>query len=167
MRHANTSDRFVYLLLDSVRSVENVGSIFRTADAAGVKKIYLCGITPRPPRKEIDKAALGAVDFVEWEYHANIKDQILKLKSENIKIIALEQDKRSIPYSEFNIQNSAPSALALIVGNEVDGISKEILDLADQIIEIPMYGQKNSLNVAVATGIALFEIINKNGLDIA
>lgn len=146
----------LYLILDNIRSMENVGSIFRTADAAAVDKIYLCGITPKPPRKEIDKAALGAVDFVEWEYVDNSKFLIFNLKKQGIKIVALEQDSRAIPYSKFHIQDSC----ALIVGNETDGISLEILDLADQIIEIPMHGRKNSLNVSVATGIALFHIIN-------
>lgn len=146
----------IYLVLDNIRSMENVGSIFRTADAAGVKKIYLCGITPRPPRKEIDKAALGAVDFVEWEYHLNSKFLISNFKKEGIPVIALEQDKRAIPLSTFSLP---PSALALVIGNEVNGISKDVLDLADQIIEIPMHGKKNSLNVSVATGIALFQII--------
>ena len=146
----------IYLVLDNIRSMENVGSIFRTADAAGVKKIFLCGITPKPPRKEIDKAALGAVDFVEWEYCEDVKSEILELKTKGTNIIALEQNARSIPLSTFH---PLPSTLALVVGNEVNGISKEILDLADQIIEIPMHGKKNSLNVSVATGIALFEII--------
>lgn len=137
--------------------MENVGSIFRTADAAGVNKIYLCGITPRPPRKEIDKAALGAVDFVEWEFAEDIKSLITILQSEKIKIVALEQDKRSTRYTLYEIPNS--NNVALIVGNEISGISPEILDLCDTILEIPMHGQKNSLNVAVATGIALFNLI--------
>lgn len=145
----------LYLILDNIRSMQNVGSIFRTADAAGITKIYLCGITPRPPRKEIDKAALGAVDFVEWEYVENIKTLISNFKKERVKVVALEQDPRSIQYSEHMIHDSC----ALIVGNEVDGISPETLDLCDTIIEIPMHGRKNSLNVAVATGISLFEII--------
>jgi len=137
--------------------MENVGSIFRTADAAGVKKIYLCGITPRPPRKEIDKAAVGAVDFVDWEYAESAELKVKSLKSKGIGIVALEQDPRSIPLSA---PYALPSAVALVVGNEIDGISKEVLNLADQIIEIPMHGRKNSLNVAVATGIALFSLIN-------
>jgi len=151
----------VYLILDNVRSMENVGSIFRTADAAGVDKIFLCGITPRPPRKEIDKAALGAVDFVEWEYWESIRELVLGIRDKGIKIFALEQDKRSVSYSDPNTLFLIPNtnSIALIVGNEVKGIQPEILDLADQIIEIPMRGKKNSLNVAVATGIALFEII--------
>jgi len=151
----------IFLVLDNLRSMENVGSIFRTADAAGVKKIFLCGITPRPPRKEIDKAALGAVDFVEWEYTDSTKLKVESLKSKGIRIIALEQDKRSIPYYSLNAKYKSLTpgdCFAIVVGSETDGISKEVLDLADTIIEIPMHGQKNSLNVAVATGIALFSL---------
>lgn len=149
----------IYLILDNIRSMENVGSIFRTADAAGVKKIFLCGITPKPPRKEIDKAALGAVDFVEWEYCEDVKSEISKLKTKRINIIALEQDERSIPYYLIHDICYKLHEIALVVGNEINGVSKEVLDLADQIIEIPMHGKKNSLNVTVATGIALFQII--------
>ncbi|MDO8444183.1 MAG: RNA methyltransferase [bacterium] len=150
--------KYIYLILDDIRSMENVGSIFRTADAAGVKKIYLCGITPRPPRKEIDKAALGAVDFVEWEYAENVKTLISNFKKAGINVVALEQDTRSINYRHFS-PKSLNSPTALIVGNEVAGISPEVLDLCDAIVEIPMHGQKNSLNVAVATGIILYKII--------
>lgn len=150
----------ISLILDNIRSMENVGSIFRTADAAGVDKIFLCGITPKPPRKEIDKAALGAVDFVEWEYQENIKFLISNFKKRGTPIIALEQDPRSIPYTLFHNSCSMFHDLALVVGNEIDGVSKELLDLADTIIEIPMYGRKNSLNVAVATGISLFSFIS-------
>lgn len=136
--------------------MENVGSIFRTADAAGVSKLYLTGITPKPPRKEIDKAALGAVDYVEWEYAEDIKELISKLKSDGIEIIAVEQDPRSVPYTKY--QPLFPDkSIAFVMGNEVDGVQPAALDLADQIIEIPMHGQKNSLNVAVAAGIILFK----------
>lgn len=151
--------KYIYLILNDIRSMENVGSIFRTADAASVTKIYLCGITPHPPRKEIDKAALGAVDFVEWEYIENVKTLISNFKTEEIQIVALEQDKRSIDYSKFVFPKSSNTPIALIVGNEVSGIAPQILDLCDVIVEIPMHGQKNSLNVAVATGIILYKII--------
>lgn len=157
-------DRTIYLILDNVRSMENVGSIFRTADAANIKKIYLCGITPKPPRKEIDKTALGAIDFVEWIYVENINELMKKLKNEKICLIALEQDTRAIQYTQYSKINPSASGqdsnpIALVVGNEVDGVSKDALELADAIIEIPMHGKKNSLNVAVATGITLFELI--------
>ena len=152
-----------FLILDNVRSMENVGSIFRTADAAGVSKIYLCGITPKPPRKEIDKTALGATDSVDWEYHEDIKTIIHNLKNEGVFIIAVEQEERSVPYNKVrdNFLLDLSEKTAFVVGNEVDGISKEILDLADVIAEIPMHGKKNSLNVSVATGIVLFKSIEK------
>jgi len=151
-----TSKPKIYLILDNIRSMENVGSIFRTCDAAGVSKLILTGITPRPPRKEIDKTALGAVDTVEWESEDNLQFLISDLKKEGFKIVALEQDSRSIPYTEF-LANDQP--VALIVGSETEGVQKEILDACDEIIEIPMHGEKNSLNVSVATGIALYKII--------
>lgn len=146
----------IYLILDNIRSMENVGSIFRTCDAAGVSKLILTGITPRPPRKEIDKTALGAVDTVEWESEENLEFIIYNLKKQGFKIIALEQDSRSIPYTEFQ---SDDVSVALIVGSETEGVQEEILDLCDTIIEIPMHGEKNSLNVSVATGIALYQLI--------
>ena len=151
-----TSKPKIYLILDNVRSMENVGSIFRTCDAAGVTKLILTGITPRPPRKEIDKTALGAVDTVEWESEDNLEFTISNLKKQGFKIVALEQDSRSIPYTEFESDNVS---VALIVGSETEGVQKEILDLCDTIIEIPMHGEKNSLNVSVATGIALYQLI--------
>jgi tRNA G18 (ribose-2'-O)-methylase SpoU len=139
--------------------MENVGSIFRTCDAVGVKKLFLCGITPKPPRKEIDKTALGAVDTVQWEYHENISDLIRELKQKNLQIIALEQDTRSISLDKINQYFEKNSKIAVIVGNEIEGVSKSALDLADIIVEIPMLGQKQSLNVSVATGIILYQIL--------
>lgn len=151
------------LIFDNIRSMENVGSIFRTADAAGVNKLYLTGITPRPPRKEIDKAALGAVDFIKWEYKEDIIELIEDLKRQNVFIIALEQDKDSVPYDKVGeaFLLDCSENIALVVGNEVDGVNKMVLEMADVIIEIPMHGKKNSLNVAVATGIALFKLIEQ------
>lgn len=153
----------VYLLLDNIRSMENVGAIFRTADGAGVDKLYLCGITPKPPRREIDKTALGAVDTVKWEYHEDIKALIRELKKKGVFTIAVEQDKHSLPYNKIrdNFLSNLLEQTAFIVGNETEGISQEILDLADVIAEIPMKGKKNSLNVSVATGIVLFRSIEK------
>lgn len=142
------------LILDNIRSRENVGSIFRSADAFGVGKIYLCGITPIPPHDKISKSALGADEFVSWEYFKRTIDAVKRLKKDGIKIIALEQSKKSINIGKLN----QASRVALIVGNEVSGVSAGVLKLCDQIIEIPMYGKKESLNVSVATGIALYEI---------
>jgi len=154
-------------ILQNIRSLHNVGSIFRTADAASFEKIYLCGITPTPldrfgkKQKDLAKVALGAEDYVKWEKVGNSPKAnktillIKKLKKEGYQIIALEQDKRSIPYFKFKPKNKK---IALILGDEVKGISKSILKYCDLIIEIPMYGKKESLNVSVAFGIAAYYI---------
>ncbi len=150
----------VYLVLDNVRSRENVGSIFRTADAAGVFKIYLCGITPTPPHEKIAKTALGAEMYVPWEYRKQTWKCLLEIKNQNpkIKIIGLEQTKTS--QNIFKFKPKFP--LALLLGNEVRGLSPQILKYCDKKISIPMYGKKESLNVAVAAGIALY-IIKEHG----
>jgi tRNA G18 (ribose-2'-O)-methylase SpoU len=150
-----------YVVLDNIRSLENVGSIFRTADALGVNKIFLCGITAQPPAGEsrekflqrksvISKTALGAEQNMSFEYCKSALRLIRKLKNSKIKIIALEQDKKSLDYNKFKPR----FPLALILGNEVGGISKKVLAKCDTIIELPMRGKKESLNVAVAFGIA-------------
>lgn len=152
----------VFLVLHNIRSVYNVGSIFRTADAAGVSKIYLTGYTPAPldrfgrPRKDIAKVALGAEKTVPWEHVPNIKPLLKKFKKEKTTIVAIEQSKNSINYKTFKPTNGA----ALILGNEVGGIEKTILKECDHVLEIPMRGKKESLNVSVATGVVLFRILN-------
>ena len=149
----------ICLLLHNIRSAHNVGSIFRTAEATGVSKIYLSGYTPAPMdrfgrmRKDITKVSLGAEKDVEWETVGDIRELIKNFKK--VKIVAVEQDKRSISYKDIKLDNN----ILLIFGNEVDGIEKEILDLCDQIIEIPMHGKKESLNVSVATGIILYSLL--------
>lgn len=145
----------VCVLLDNVRSLYNVGSIFRTSDGARIEKLYLCGYTPHPPRKEIEKTALGATRSVPWEYRESGKDLLAELKAKKVKICLLELTTESIPYDALS-KNDFP--LCLVIGNELTGISKELIDLADLAIEIPLYGIKHSLNVAVAYGIALFEL---------
>jgi len=145
----------VYVLLDSIRSNYNVGSIFRTSDGVMIEKLFLCGYTPHPPKKEILKTALGSTDSVKWEYIKNSKEVILKLKNEGIKICALELTNKSKQYYEVS-ERDFP--LCLIVGNEITGVSQELIDLCDLSIEIPQYGIKQSLNVAVAYGIAIFEL---------
>jgi len=149
------------LILPNIRSALNVGAIFRTADAAGINKIYLTGYTPRPTdkfgriQKDIAKSALGAEGWIPWEYVSNINILINKLKKQGFKIIALEQDKRAIDYRKIKISKD----VAIVLGEEVNGINKKILDKCDDIIEIPMYGKKESLNVSVACGITLFRIL--------
>ena len=151
----------IHLVLHNIRSTHNVGAIFRTADATGVKKIYISGITPAPidrfgrARPDISKASLGAEKTVEWESVAGIKELIKNLKKEKFQIIAVEQDKKSIDYKDLKKNEK----VLLIVGNEVDGVDKEVLNLCDDIVEIPMLGKKESLNVSVATGVVLYFLI--------
>ena len=148
----------IYLVLDNIRSSYNVGSIFRTADAARIKKMFLCGITPRPPRPDIEKTALQTIEYVPWEYVESAVKVVRQLKKEGIITAALEQTDRSIDYREFGYRQP----LAIIIGNEVEGISSDVLELADVILEIPMAGIANSLNVATATGIILFKAIERD-----
>ena len=145
----------VYVVLNSIRSNYNVGSIFRTSDGAMIEKLYLCGYTPHPPKKEILKTALGATESVSWEYVKDAKGIITKLKSQGIGICALELTDASKKYYEIS-NNDFP--ICLLIGNEITGVSQELIDLCDFSIEISQYGIKQSLNVAVAYGIAIFEL---------
>jgi len=152
----------IVVILHNVRSLHNVGSIFRTADAAGVEKIYLCGITPAPVdrfgkiRPQLSKVSLGAEKYVEWEKCASTARVIEKLGEDNYKVFAIEQSKNSISYYKLKTKNLKLKAIALVLGNEVRGLPKSILNRADKILEIPMHGKKESLNVAVAFGIIIF-----------
>lgn len=151
----------VYLILHNIRSAHNVGSILRTADAVGVEKVYMCGYTPTPidrfgrKRKDIAKVSLGAEDTIPWVYEENILNLIQTLKENNVYVVALEQDMSSVPYTE----EYKKTPMALILGEETKGIEKEILQLCDRIVEIPMAGKKESLNVSVATGVVLFRLL--------
>jgi tRNA G18 (ribose-2'-O)-methylase SpoU len=145
------------LILPNIRSRFNVGSFFRTADGSGVKKIYLTGITPAPPHPQIDKVALGAERFLPFEKKSQAAALIKKLKREGYQIVAVEQNRKSVPYFQAKFKKK----ISLIVGNEIKGLPKSILDLADLIVEIPMRGKKESLNVAVAGGIIMFDIAKK------
>jgi len=152
----------VVLILHNVRSNHNVGSIFRTADAVGVNKIYLTGYSATPldrfgrEVKEISKTALGAEKSIPSEQAKSVSVLIKKLKKDGFEIIAIEQDKDSIDYKKIKLGNKT----AFILGNEVDGIEKKVLNLCDKIAEIPMKGEKESLNVSVSAGVALFRILN-------
>jgi tRNA G18 (ribose-2'-O)-methylase SpoU len=148
-----------FLLLDDIRSLLNVGALFRTADGAGYDRVYLTGITPTPPRKEISKTALGAENFVSWEYYENPLEIVSILKQKGVSLICLEQTSKSIPYTELP---ELPST-CLILGNEISGVSPELRALADITIEIPMLGKKQSLNVATAGGICMYKIREKAG----
>lgn len=147
----------IVLILEDVRSLWNVGAMFRTADALGVSKLYLCGFTGRPPRKEISKVALRAEGWIPWEARGAAWEVARELGERGYKIVALEQTKNSIPISEFVAGRGVK--IALIVGNEVRGVSKNTLEAADAIVHIPMVGRKESLNVAVAAGIAVARLL--------
>lgn len=150
-------------VLDNLRSVYNVGSIFRTANAVGIEKIYLCGTTPTPVdkkgerRKDFAKVALGAEDTVLWEYNENTYDCVKNLQVEGFYVLSLEQDENSVDYKEVN--TTGKEHVAFVIGNEVDGITKDVLDVSDVTVEIPMLGTKESLNVTIAFGIAVYRIL--------
>lgn len=148
----------IYVICHNIRSRHNVGSIFRTSDGAGVSKIFLCGITPAPPHPNIEKVSLGAEKFVAWEKRKETWRVIEKLKKENFEIIALEQTKKSISLEQTDNGCRFNKKMALVLGNEVDGLPKSILNRADKIIQIPMRGKKESLNVATAFGIAVYKL---------
>lgn len=149
----------IYIILDDVLDTYNIGSIFRLADALAVKKIYLCGGTETPPNSRIKKASINTTEWVDWEYAPDCVGVIkkLKVKNEKLKVVAIEQSVQSIPYDQFNY--TLP--LALVVGNETVGVSKEVLQVCNAIVELPMFGVNISLNVMVSLGIVLYEVIER------
>tara|TARA_B100001250_G_C19743552_1_gene764180 strand:- start:131 stop:631 length:501 start_codon:yes stop_codon:yes gene_type:complete len=152
-------DYSIVIILDNIRSLNNIGSIFRTADAFNIEKIILCGICGTPPHREINKTALGSTDFVKWEYYENIDTPIKKLITENFEIISIEQTKESIILNNYKPKNK----VAFIFGNEVKGVSESSLELSNFSVEIPQYGQKKSMNVTICTGIVLWDFYQKKG----
>ncbi len=149
----------IIIILDDIRSLNNIGSVFRTADAFLIQKIYLCGITATPPNKEIHKTALGATDTVDCQYFENITDCIALLKAQNVKIYAIEQVENAIFLQNFEPYQT--SKTAVIFGNEVFGVSQMAIDQCDGVIEIPQLGTKHSLNIAVSTGIVIWDLFKK------
>lgn len=150
--------RDLVLVLDNVRSLNNVGSIFRTSDAFLIKSLYLCGLTGTPPNKEIEKTALGATETVDWRHFASTLDAVNSLKAEGFKIFAVEQVEDSIYLQDFKNETDK---IALIFGNEVYGVEQTVVDACDGVIEIPQFGTKHSLNIAVSVGIVVWEISRK------
>src|SRR5512138_1209934 len=148
------------IVLDNVRSRNNVGSVFRTADAFLVEKIILCGITATPPDPEIRKTALGATESVSWEYSASTAEAITRLRQDNYVIIGIEQADQSIQLQDFKPEINR--RYVLVFGHEIDGVNQEIIDMCDHCIEIPQFGTKHSFNIAVSAGIVLWEL-NKKG----
>lgn len=146
----------LYALANNIRSLYNVGSIFRTSDAVGITRLILTGYTPSPPRKEIEKTALGATASVPWEYVRDPVEAITGLRASGVKIFCLEQTDQSVPYTSLHLTDFP---LCLVIGNELSGVSAEVLRACDGAVEIPMQGIKHSLNVAVAYGVAAFELL--------
>lgn len=149
----------ITIILDDIRSLNNIGSVFRTSDAFLIEKIYLCGITAVPPNKEIHKTALGATETVNWEYHANVLEIIEKLKKEKTEVYAIEQVESAIFLNEFKVDKN--KKYALIFGNEVFGVSQKAVEICHGTIEIPQLGTKHSLNISVSAGIVIWDIFNK------
>jgi tRNA G18 (ribose-2'-O)-methylase SpoU len=147
----------IVVVLDNIRSMHNVGSVFRTADAFLLEGIYLCGYTPKPPHRDIQKTALGATETVAWKYFPTTKDAIEELKNDGYSIYSVEQAEGSLPLQAASSLNQPK--IAIVFGNEVEGVAQEILAYSDGCIEIPQFGMKHSLNISVAAGIVLWELV--------
>ena len=149
----------IIIVLDDIRSLHNVGSVFRTADAFLIEKIYICGITATPPNKEINKTALGATETVDWEYCENVLSVIENLKKQNTAIYAIEQVENAVFLNDFKVGSG--KKYALIFGNEVFGVNQKAIDICDGTIEIPQLGSKHSLNISVSAGIVVWDLFTK------
>jgi len=149
----------IIVILDNIRSLNNIGSVFRTSDAFLIEKIYLCGITAKPPHKDIHKTALGATESVEWEHFENTLELIIKLQKENIKIVSIEQAENSTMLQNFELLKN--QKYAVVFGNEVKGVQQEVVSASDYCVEIPQYGTKHSLNISVSCGIVLWDLFKK------
>lgn len=149
----------IILVLDNIRSLNNIGSVFRTADAFLIQKIYLCGITATPPHKDIRKTALGATESVDWEYRENTLDLVTELQEKDISTIAVEQAEDALMLNEFTPAKN--KTVALVFGNEVKGVSQEVVSACSTVLEIPQFGTKHSLNIAVSTGVVVWDVWNK------
>ena len=147
------------VVLDNVRSLNNIGSVFRTADAFIIKAVYLCGITAKPPHKDIHKTALGATDSIDWTYYDNTLSAIEHLKQAGIKIVSVEQVDTAIPLQNFEVDKQ--QTYALVFGNEVKGVQQSVVEASDYCVEIPQFGTKHSLNIAVSAGVVLWEFVRK------
>lgn len=147
------------VVLDNIRSLNNIGSVFRTSDAFLIEKIYLCGITAKPPHKDIQKTALGSTETVDWEYVEDTIDILKKLKDEGVKILSIEQTENATMLDAFTpVENTK---YAVVFGNEVKGVQQEIVDVSDVVIEIPQFGTKHSLNISVSCGVVIWDLFSK------
>lgn len=149
----------IIIVLDNIRSLNNIGSVFRTSDAFLVQKIYLCGITAKPPHKDIHKTALGATETVAWEYVKDTLDLIKNLKENGVKIVAIEQAENALMLNNFIPEKN--TIYALVFGNEVKGVQQSVVNTSDLVVEIPQYGTKHSLNISVSCGVVVWDIFCK------
>ena len=149
----------IIVILDNVRSLNNIGSVFRTADAFLIQKIYLCGITAKPPHKDIQKTALGATETVDWEYVEDSLELVERLKSEGIRVYSIEQAEGATMLNDFKPESGKISAV--VFGNEVKGVQQKVVSASDGVIEIPQLGSKHSLNISVSTGVILWDLFSK------
>ncbi|NLR94662.1 MULTISPECIES: RNA methyltransferase [Flammeovirga] len=155
----NQEKNNIVVVLDNIRSLNNVGSSFRTGDAFAIEKVVLCGITGKPPHRDIHKTALGAQDTVTWEHHESTVEAIEKLKEDGYKVIAVEQVEGSTMLQDF--ETTKEEKVALVFGNEVMGVSDEAIAASDMALEIPQFGTKHSLNVSVTIGVVLWQVLQK------
>jgi 23S rRNA (guanosine2251-2'-O)-methyltransferase len=149
----------IIIVLNDIRSLNNIGSFFRTADAFNVEKIILCGITAIPPHRDIHKTALGATETVTWEHHTDINEVVSNLKTDGVKVCSIEQAEKTVLLQE--VANLPNEKYALVFGNEVDGVDQSVIDASDYILEIPQFGTKHSLNVSVCAGIVMWEFAKR------
>jgi len=149
----------IIIILDNIRSLNNIGSVFRTSDAFLIEKIYLCGITAQPPHNDIRKTALGSTETVDWEYVEHTLDIIEKLKAENVNICSIEQAENATMLNNFKPQSN--EKYAFVFGNEVKGVAQDVVDASDVVIEIPQYGTKHSLNISVSCGVVVWDVFSK------
>lgn len=147
------------IVLDNIRSLNNIGSVFRTSDAFLIEKIYLCGITAKPPHKDIHKTALGSTDSVDWEYIDDTTELVKRLKAEDVTVISIEQAENSIMLNDFQTKKNIK--YAVVFGNEVKGVSQTVVDQSDYVIEIPQFGTKHSLNISVSVGVVTWDLFCK------
>jgi tRNA G18 (ribose-2'-O)-methylase SpoU len=149
----------IIIVLDNIRSLNNIGSVFRTSDAFLVEKIYLCGITAKPPHKDIHKTALGATDSVAWEYVENTMDIVTTLKNNGVEVISIEQAENAVFLNDFKVESN--KKYALVFGNEVKGVAQDVVSASDVVLEIPQYGTKHSLNISVSAGVVIWDLWSK------
>ena len=147
------------VVLDNIRSLNNIGSIFRTSDAFLIEKIYLCGITAKPPHKDIQKTALGSTETVDWEYVADTLTLVKKLKTKGVNVLSIEQAEESTMLNDFTPETN--KTYAVVFGNEVKGVQQDVVSVSDVVIEIPQFGTKHSLNISVSCGVVLWDLFSK------